>query len=100
MNGLFNRCLGTVVGGVIALAVWYMVVGKAAGVIVLSLVALAPRIPYLSISDRRLLLLFTRSETGMIFHPIVLMVDTSYAKFIYNLPPSHRLRSRSTFPLS
>ena len=46
LNGLFHRCLGTVIGGVIALAVWYMVVGKSAGVIVLSLVALAPRISY------------------------------------------------------
>jgi hypothetical protein len=54
LNGLFYRCLGTVVGGVIALAVWYMVVGKSAGVIVLSLVALAPRnhsslLPYLMV---------------------------------------------------
>jgi len=49
LNGLFYRCLG-----VIALAVWYMVVGKSAGVIVLSLVALAPRnhsslLPYLMV---------------------------------------------------
>ena len=67
LNGLFYRCLGTVVGGVIALAVWYMVVGKSAGVIVLSLVALAPRI-VLSVMDltKRLLLFPARSEKGKI----------------------------------
>lgn len=66
LNGLFMRCLGTVIGGVIALAVWYIVVGKSAGVIVLSLVALAPRI-FRSCwgSDIRLLLFSAGSAEGI-----------------------------------
>ena len=66
LNGLFMRCLGTVVGGVIALAVWYIVVGKSVGVIVLSLVALTPRI-FASCCgyDGRLLPFSAGSEEGM-----------------------------------
>ena len=38
INGLVTRALGTIVGGLLAMAVWYMVVGHVAGVIVLSFV--------------------------------------------------------------
>jgi uncharacterized membrane protein YccC len=41
--GLFMRVLGTIVGGLCAMAAWYIVVGKVPGVIVLSFVILTAR---------------------------------------------------------
>ena len=38
LNGFLARCLGTVVGGLLAMGIWYVVVQKVAGVIVLTLV--------------------------------------------------------------
>ena len=74
LNGLFTRCLGTVVGGVVAMGVWYMVDQKAPGVIVLSLVVLAVRMSRNEIFDVRFLLLFAGSETDtnnpQLFHHI------------------------------
>jgi uncharacterized membrane protein YccC len=43
--GLFTRVLGTIMGGLFAMAVWYIVVGKIPGVIVLSFVVLTLRKP-------------------------------------------------------
>jgi uncharacterized membrane protein YccC len=44
LNGFLARCLGTVVGGMLAMATWYIVAQKVAGVIVLSLVVSAIRL--------------------------------------------------------
>jgi uncharacterized membrane protein YccC len=41
LNGLLTRCIGTIAGGLIGMAVWYMVDQKVAGVITLSLPVLA-----------------------------------------------------------
>jgi len=38
INGLFFQCAGTTLGGLVSMAVWYMVDQKVAGVIVLSFV--------------------------------------------------------------
>lgn len=43
ISGLIARSLGTIVGGLLAMGVWYMVVGRVAGVIVFSLVVMAFR---------------------------------------------------------
>ena len=43
INGLVARSLGTVVGGLLAMGVWYIVIGRVAGVIVFSLVVTALR---------------------------------------------------------
>lgn len=45
LSGLAWRCVGTVVGGLVAMATWYIVVGHVAGVIVFSLVVIVIRIP-------------------------------------------------------
>lgn len=44
LSGLVWRCVGTVVGGLAAMATWYIVVGHVSGVIVFSLVVTAIRI--------------------------------------------------------
>jgi uncharacterized membrane protein YccC len=41
--GLVGRALGTIIGGLLAMGVWYIVVGRIPGVIVFSLVVLALR---------------------------------------------------------
>lgn len=66
INGFITRCLGTIVGGLLAMGVWYIVVGKIAGVIVLSLVVLAFRNSSLYYSESRLLLFPTRSSAGIV----------------------------------
>jgi len=38
LNGFFARCLGTVIGGLLAMGAWYIVDKKVSGVIVLTLV--------------------------------------------------------------
>jgi len=65
INGFVSRCLGTIVGGLLAMGVWYIVVGKIAGVIVLSLVVLAFRNNSLYNSESRSLLFPARSSTGI-----------------------------------
>jgi uncharacterized membrane protein YccC len=45
ISGLAWRCVGTVIGGLAAMATWYVVVGHVAGVIVFSFVVTAIRIP-------------------------------------------------------
>jgi Fusaric acid resistance protein-like len=74
LNGLFTRCLGTIVGGVVAMGVWYMVDQRAPGVIVLSLVVLAVRKSRNEMFDVRFLFLFAGSETdtndSQLFHHI------------------------------
>ena len=44
INGLFKQCAGTTLGGLVSMAVWYMVDQKVAGVIVLSYVVTIFRI--------------------------------------------------------
>jgi len=46
INALAWRCVGTVVGGLSAMAVWYIVVGHVPGVIVFSLVVASLRIHF------------------------------------------------------
>ena len=43
LNGFLARCLGTVVGGLLAMGIWYIVDQNVAGVIVLTLVVSAIR---------------------------------------------------------
>lgn len=63
--GLATRCLGTIVGGLLAMGVWYMVVGKAPGVIVFSLVVLAFRTSSSCSADHRLLLFLAGSSSSI-----------------------------------
>lgn len=102
LNGLFMRCLGTVVGGIIALVVWYVVVGKSAGVVVLSLVALAPRISWSCRGFNGRLLLFSAGSEEGIFRSLrgISWVDSSDVELVHYFPPRHRLRPRSKSPIS
>jgi len=45
MNGLLVQCTGTLLGGLVAMAVWYMVDEKVAGVIVFTFVVNVFRTP-------------------------------------------------------
>jgi uncharacterized membrane protein YccC len=56
INGLFGRASGTIVGGLLAMGVWYMVVGHVAGVIVFTLIALALRTIFEFASNDRTIL--------------------------------------------
>jgi Fusaric acid resistance protein-like len=47
LNGLLSQCLGTIFGGLVSMAVWYMVDQKVAGVIVLSFVVTLFRLNYI-----------------------------------------------------
>jgi len=86
ISGLVARSVGTLIGGLLAMAAWYIVVGKVPGVIVLSLIVLIPRTPVLGPpADRRLLLSFA----GLFEGP----VD---CQFIYHVPLDHWLCPRST----
>ena len=54
ISGLAWRCVGTVVGGLCAMAVWYIVVGHVPGVIVFSLVVTSIRIRHCLIQSDNL----------------------------------------------
>jgi Fusaric acid resistance protein-like len=47
LNGLLYQCLGTIFGGLVSMAVWYMVDQKVAGVIVLSFIVTLFRVNYI-----------------------------------------------------
>jgi uncharacterized membrane protein YccC len=54
INGLAWRCVGTVVGGLSAMAVWYIVVGHVPGVIVFSLLVTSVRTIHLCLIQSNL----------------------------------------------
>ena len=86
ISGLVARSVGTLIGGLLAMAAWYIVVGKVPGVIVFSFLVLIPRTPVLGLpADRRLLLFLTGLFEGS--------VD---CQFIYHVPLDHWLCPRST----
>jgi uncharacterized membrane protein YccC len=89
INGLIARSIGTLIGGLLAMAAWYIVVGHVPGVIVFSFLFLFPRIclpPRGGFADVcRLLLSFAG------FYE-----DSDDYLFIYDVPFNHRLCPRST----
>ena len=68
--GLLKRCSGTILGGLLAMAVWYIVDQRIPGIIVLSFVVAAYRILSFFKADIRLLPRDTRLPKGMIWEDI------------------------------
>ena len=96
INGLVARSLGTIVGGLLAMGVWYMVVGRVAGVIVFSLVVMALRNHSLFDLDNRLLLFLAGYSTGIKWLAL-LTIDSNNSEFFYHVSYSSLdMHSRST----
>jgi Fusaric acid resistance protein-like len=91
---------GSLVGGLLAMAVWYMVDQKVAGVIVLTFVVNVVRMLcflfrmtidyYFLIQDPRRVFSFSHRR---------LMIDPSHFEFLYHISHNHWLRSRGVLLL-
>ena len=86
IGGLVARSVGTLIGGLLAMAAWYIVVGKVPGVIIFSFIVLFPRMSVLGLlADGRLLL-----------SPAGLFEGSVNSQFIYDVPFDHWLCTRSS----
>jgi len=96
--GLFKRLLGTIVGGVLAMVVWYIVDGHIPGVIVFSLVVGTFRngLCLNNPINSRLLFPHARFPSGLRNPLLLLIIDSPHSQFYYHFPLDSCLWSRGS----